>query len=181
VVISGDAALDLEVFGSDPVTSTSEIAPRLLAELEKMDAKRSVPLPILRYTTREPSGETVLVSVLRPRAVSQPAADISWMRKDSGYELKAADIVVRLGTAEASGLSAISGGAGLLIHGTQWQNGDRSISAATPVSLEVMEKRGSSGLSIQTENPSDLRLHGFADLPDRIAAPAGSSKWPAAQ
>jgi hypothetical protein len=45
----------------------------------------------------------------------------------------------------------------------------------------VMEKGGSSALSIQTENPSELRLRGLAGLPDRIAAPAGPSKWPAAQ
>ena len=181
MVVHGDAALDLQVFGSNPVMPTSEIAPRLLAELEKMDVKTDFPLPILRYTTRESPGETIFVSVLRPRAARQPAADFSWTRKDSGYELKAADLTVRLGATESLGLSATSGRTGVLIHGTQWQNGDRSISATTPVSLEVMEKRGSSALSIQTENPSELRLRGLAGLPDRIAAPAGPSKWPAAQ
>ena len=43
VVVNGDAALDLQVFGSNPVMPTSEIAPRLLAELEKMDVKTRLP------------------------------------------------------------------------------------------------------------------------------------------
>jgi hypothetical protein len=160
---------------------TSEIAPRLLAELEKMDVKPDFPLPILRYTTRESSGETIFVSVLRPRAASQPAADFSWTHKDSGYELKASDLIVRLGAAESLGLSATSGRTGLLIHGKQWGDGERSISATRPVSLELMENRGNSALSVQANGPSELRLRGFVGLPDQITAPAGTSKWPAAQ
>jgi len=84
VIANGDAALDLQVFGSNPVMPTSEIAPRLLAELEKMDVKPDFALPILRYTTRESSGETIFVSVLRPRAASQPAADFHGRIKTAG-------------------------------------------------------------------------------------------------
>jgi hypothetical protein len=90
--------------------------------------------------------------------------------------LKAGDLVVQLGATESLGLSAISRRTGLLIHGKQWQDGERSISANMPVSLEVMDKPG---LSIQAEGPSELSVQGFPGLPNRIAAPAGISNWPA--
>ncbi len=178
-IVSGDAALDLQVFASGALTATSESAPRLLAVLEKMDAKRDLLLPILRYSAGESAGE-VFVSVLRPRAAKEPAADFSWVSKDGGYELKAAGFVVHLGAAESTGLNAVSGPTGLLIHGTRWQNGGRAISASSPVSLELLEDHGSSTLAVQTDNRSELRLSGFTGLPDRIVAPAGLSKWPAA-
>jgi hypothetical protein len=179
VVVSGDAALDLQVFAPGPVTATSEIGPRLLAELEKMNAKRSVLLPVLRYTTRDSAEEAIFVSVLRPRAANLPESEFTWTRSDGSFELKAADLAVQIGPAESFHLSATSGHTGVLIHGTQWRDGARSISATTPVSLEVMENRSGSGLSIQSAGPSELRLQGLVGLPDRITAPAGPSKWPA--
>src|SRR5262249_26959513 len=58
----GEAAVDLQVFGSSSLVTSSESAPLLLSQFANSESARVQRLPVLYYTTVEGSAETLFVS-----------------------------------------------------------------------------------------------------------------------
>jgi hypothetical protein len=171
----GEAAVDLQVFGSSALVTSSESAPLLLSQFANSESARVQRLPVLYYTTAEGSAEALFVSVLRPRSIEDAPASFSWSRAGGDYEVGAGSLVVRLG---AGTLSAVDAKKMLFFRGTQWNDAQRSITATAPVTLEVIESGERPVVSIHADSPAQVRLQGFRLLPESFSVKAGTSRWP---
>jgi hypothetical protein len=101
-----DSALDLQVFGSLPLSSSSETAPLLLNQFEKSEKSRVSRPVILRYTAKEPASEALFVSVLFPRASAVTPPSVTCTPKNGSYEIRAGSLAVQI---EADSVKAIDG------------------------------------------------------------------------